>query len=232
MCEQTWPEQNAVDAWFEKYASYLEGIEDLNREHGEAFDELKHEVSKYRIEVQQELETVKVERDNYRKKLLDALSYSLASDNLGVYPASITGGPNAYEKRTKRMEGHNEAVMINAKLVTKANEFLKALDPKLQDLIISGAIEVGVPEWDSNECFLHVDCSDLFFWGCSDSEEITLEEIPALEECLRLSPKNGPLLWCARKREMRPQPPYYQEFSEEEKVLFDACGPERQPGSW
>jgi hypothetical protein len=35
------------------------------------------------------------------------------------------------------------------------------------------------------------------------------------------------LLWCCRKRAMRPQAAYYKYYPESEWALFDAAGPER-----
>lgn len=80
-----------------------------------------------------------------------------------------------------------------------------------------------------------VNCNDLFFWGCADCEEITPEDIDALEKAIADAKAvddggNGHLLWVARKRGMRPQGAYYKYFKEGMKALFNECGPERETG--
>lgn len=83
---------------------------------------------------------------------------------------------------------------------------------------------------------LLVNCNDLFFWGCADSEELTPDDIPDLERALADAKQAGDsayadLLWVARKRKMRPQGAYYQYFDTPAlKELFNACGPERETG--
>jgi len=69
-------------------------------------------------------------------------------------------------------------------------------------------------------------CNDLFFWATSDLEKIALSDIPDIKTAITDSPDNGLILWCCRKRKMRPQTPYYGHLKGEEH-LFDACGDER-----
>lgn len=40
-------------------------------------------------------------------------------DELGIYPMSVTGGPDAYEKRTEYMDGWNAALMQATNLMVK-----------------------------------------------------------------------------------------------------------------
>lgn len=77
------------------------------------------------------------------------------------------------------------------------------------------------------ELGFYIQCNDLFYWACSDAEHIQESEFPDLLRAYEESPKNGELLWCARKRGMRPQWPYYKYFSEAEHALFNVAGPER-----
>lgn len=86
-----------------------------------------------------------------------------------------------------------------------------------------------------------VNCNDLFFWGCSDAEIITEDNIDILEQaCEDLKNSAETLgmrrwkslasvsdLFCCRVRKMRPQNPYYEYIEKELWHLFDACGPER-----
>lgn len=78
-------------------------------------------------------------------------------------------------------------------------------------------------------------CNDFFFWGTADCEEYEVADIPLLEQakidCDAANSHSGgiwgPLLWIARKRQMRPQGAYYLHIPTELWPLFDAAGPVR-----
>lgn len=81
---------------------------------------------------------------------------------------------------------------------------------------------------------LYVNCNDLFYWGCADSEKLTVENISELEKAAedikKINPEdfsNADILFCCRMRKMRPQKPYYKYIPNNLKPLFDACGEER-----
>ena len=101
----------------------------------------------------------------------------------------------------------------------------------IEDFVIPDPIEIGIYMADDR---YWVNCNDLFFWGCADSEEITEDNIldlsNALEECEALGCRNeGFGLFVARRRGMRPQGAAYP--SKPELVaLYDACGPKRETG--
>jgi len=77
---------------------------------------------------------------------------------------------------------------------------------------------------------LELSCSDVFFWGCSDCEDITSDTLPVLEQSVKDADCDGILLYCARKRKMQPQGAYYKYIETENWHLFDACGPENKIG--
>lgn len=85
---------------------------------------------------------------------------------------------------------------------------------------------------------LIVNCNDLFFWGCSDCETITPENVETLESAVRdvkaLTGNNGgaDAVFCCRVRGMRPQGACYSTkyYPVEIWPLFDAAGPEREIG--
>lgn len=167
----------------------------------------------------------------YREKALEYLPYSLAVESMGIYPQSVSGGKNPYETRTERMEGHNEAIMSITHRAVLIEEFItEQKNPDLEDALLDDNIFVRIGKTDEGEkVILGVNCNDVFYWACADAEDITVEELGDLTACLKLSPKYGIMLWCCRKRKMRPQSPWYERFSDNEKKLFDACGPERDP---
>lgn len=83
--------------------------------------------------------------------------------------------------------------------------------------------------WDEELKFF-VDCSDFFFWATSDCEELTEEDLPLLNKSIEEAGDEltGALLYCARKRKMRPQGAYYSILKKETWHLFDACGEKRE----
>ena len=90
--------------------------------------------------------------------------------------------------------------------------------------------------WHSNLEFF-VGCNDLFYWGVADAEPIEtaadVRELDrALADCESAAGQNcdGPQLYCARRRKMRPQGACYSSISQEAWPLFDACGPVRETG--
>jgi len=167
----------------------------------------------------------------YREKALEYLPYSLAVESMGIYPQAVSGGKNPYEKRTERMEGHNDALMSIINRVGVIDDFITAQkSPELEEALLNDHIFVRIQKTEEGEKVrLAVNCNDLFYWACADAEEIAVEEIGDLMNCLKLSPGYGVMLWCCRKRKMRPQSPWYKRFSEDEKKLFDDCGPIRDP---
>ena len=76
-----------------------------------------------------------------------------------------------------------------------------------------------------------VNCNDLFFWGCSDLEDISTDkDLDLLEKSFIDAPIYGAELYCARKRNMRPQGAIYKYITKEEVRFFDECGPRREVG--
>lgn len=90
----------------------------------------------------------------------------------------------------------------------------------------------------------HVDfcilCSDVFWWGTADLEEIYPEDLDDLEnafkDCKALEEsKEAPYatnymatLWVARKRKMRPQGACYENMDAKLAELFDKAGEKRE----
>jgi hypothetical protein len=69
--------------------------------------------------------------------------------------------------------------------------------------------------WKEDAVSLHVNCNDVFAWGCADSEDITSTEIHDLYKMWRRDPSWGPAVWCMMKRKLMPQKPV-------EKMIRDA----------
>lgn len=164
-----------------------------------------------------------------------------ADDNQGVYCKSSNGIP-----RSKWQDGWNAQVMQKPEpMDTEGKEGYAAAAKNYTDNLIklrNWYTDLPIPTRDTLRPLIldqtldlsiednitpYVNCNDLFWWGCADDEEVKVEDIPLLLQSLEDSPKNGALLYCARKRGMRPQTPYYKYFEGEEH-LFDACGESRE----
>lgn len=167
---------------------------------------------------------------NYREKAMDYLALNLAHENMGIYPQKITGGEHAYEQRTEKMEGWNDYSMKLSKKWSEISDWLDKIPSEskatIEDLLLDDKISLSIGKSIS----MYVSCNDVFFWGCSDGEEITLEEIPSLIKACQECPEAGTELWCARKTQQRPQGASYSYYKPEHWHLFDACGPERETG--
>lgn len=134
-----------------------------------------------------------------------ALNYRLLDDAVDVLDADLY--IKVYEE-VERVQAWLAALPANVRA-------------DVEDLIIHDHISL-------NNDRLYVNCSDTFYWGCSDCERIEFSELQALKECYALSPEFGGELWVARKRGMRPQTASYEEcYPESQWSLFDAAGPER-----
>jgi hypothetical protein len=101
----------------------------------------------------------------------------------------------------------------------------------IKELLIVAA-EHGIMEelfW-TEELNFSILCNDFFFWGASDGEPVTADTLPELKKALEEvnDSVDGPLLYCARMRGMRPQNAYYKYLMKENWELFNRCGPERE----
>ena len=81
--------------------------------------------------------------------------------------------------------------------------------------------------WDVDLNFFAI-CNDIFWWGTADLEPITETDLDLLRQSTDDAGPNGIILYCARKRKMRPQGTFYKYIKIEEHKLFNACGPERE----
>lgn len=57
-------------------------------------------------------------------------------------------------------------------------------------------------------------CSDLFYWGCSDSEEIERSDIEELWSAWEAGGHTGINRWCCLRRGLRPQLPIVKRWKE------------------
>lgn len=148
----------------------------------------------------------------------------LAISDTGYYPQMRRDKAGVKTDRTEKQEGWNDCASSISSKAAKIEDYLDELPPRIAGLVEAETLRVSIRDDDLK---LWVLCNDLFFWGCADGEDFELSDLPGLEKALEESSDHGEILWCCRKREMRPQKPYYKYFNEAEVKLFDACGPER-----
>lgn len=166
-----------------------------------------------------------------RELALEGVIWNGVDINMSIYPAAVHGGEHAYEKRTEWMEGWNECGREFSKnygiLATWLSKIPAESRLLVEDLLLANTLDLRI---DDGECFLSINCNDVFFWGCADGEGVTLDELPSLQECLALDPKTGAMLWIARKRKERPQGAVYTYIDRSVWPLFHEAGPEREIG--
>lgn len=165
--------------------------------------------------------------EKLRKQAINGLILKLASDDMGIYCRAVTGGSRPYEKRNAYQEGWNAYGSELLEKRGKISDWFKSLNGSrtlVEDLLLDHKIELSI---ESDGTKMWVNCSDVFWWGCADAEEITLEELPALLACYDEVGAGGEL-WCCRKRKMRPQTASYEEcYPPKDWPIFDLSGPER-----
>lgn len=115
----------------------------------------------------------------------------------------------------------------NLERLSVENAFLK----KMLIFMTDQMIDFDLIFWNDG---FHANCSDLFWWGCADSVEITDKTFIVLEQSIKKDipddPALGIWLYCCRQRKMRPQGAAYDYIKKEYWELFHKCGPERKTG--
>jgi len=74
-------------------------------------------------------------------------------------------------------------------------------------------------------------CSDVFWWGCADSEEITPDNLELFRQSYKDYEEYGGVLFSCRVRKMRPQGAMFDYIDPEHRHWFEACGPVREAGT-
>lgn len=111
-----------------------------------------------------------------------------------------------------------------------AEEFRMELDRIRSVLAAASDLEIRDHVYWYEDCKFFVLCNDVFYWGCADCEDInTQADIDILRKaCADSDSETGPLLYCARKRGIRPQGAVYEHLDKKFHALFDECGPSRE----
>lgn len=62
-------------------------------------------------------------------------------------------------------------------------------------------------DWPKDCITVHVNCNDVFAWGCADAEDITFSELEDLYNMYKKDNSWGAAAWCIKKRKQMPQKP-------------------------
>ena len=154
--------------------------------------------------------------------ILQGIVYEQAVDAIGIYPAKINGVP-----RTEFQEGHNKCIMRVTENVCAIDDWIKSLDNQSEmiDALRKDRVKLSLDKEQNIKIYVWL--NDVFYWAFSDREEIKIDEIKDLNACYVEVDVWGGMLWGCRKRKMRPQKPWFEQFNDKQKELFEACGPER-----
>jgi len=152
---------------------------------------------------------------------IDELIDLVVSETMGIYPASsIINGVST--KRSDYGNGWNASAMEEPLDKNASEQWIKGyqdqqaegerrkklcrewinnLAENLKNPILE-FLETGDLNlyFKDSKVYMYVNCNDIFYWACADSEKIQFEEIPDLI-------KDGPILWCCKKRNLGPQTP-------------------------
>jgi hypothetical protein len=147
---------------------------------------------------------------------IKAASWIAAREAMGVYCKSWPGKDGQRIERGPYHEGWNA---YGSKLLErgyKVEAFLSSL-PKDQGRLIANMLlehDLELYFGKDDQIHLSVNCNDLFYWACADSEDINIDEIPSLVAAIQEHESLGALKWCCLHRKQQPQAPIIKEFKE------------------
>jgi hypothetical protein len=210
-------------------------LQHLDKHEGDVYHTAQWLASKYGLHdhgpLTQSLDAPPLPDTNHPAHEEDALGYYRAMAIMGTAASYILENEVVMENEPGRAHFHKWLALW---------ETMVHIPERIQRLFMEGRLLVTfipaeVPEGNAGKlasqeytCTFHVLCSDLFYWATADAEAISWEEYPDLLKAFDESPKNGELLWCCRKRKLRPQWGMYKYFTPEERNLFNAAGPVRE----
>ena len=69
--------------------------------------------------------------------------------------------------------------------------------------------------WREDAVSLHLNCNDVFAWGCADAEDVLHSDLADIYDHFVKDNKWGTAVWCIKRRKMRAQKPVYDEIKKE-----------------
>jgi hypothetical protein len=169
------------------------------------------------------------------KDEIKSLLENYGANNLDIYPAAWNGiernewqdGWNdaaallltkneidLSDKSVEFINGYNAAILESKEYSISAIEWYNSLD-KYQDLIDELLLNEQILLFSNQlpvKIVMVINSSDVFAWGYSDFEEITIDEIPEISEAFKT--KHGIDRWICKKHNSKPQWPLIKQMVE------------------
>lgn len=122
---------------------------------------------------------------------------------MGYYPQATTYPDGHTEDRTPWEDGWNAALTTLRERRHALARWWKVVNETQQtllaEMLMSRAIEIDT---DGTEIELCIRVNDTFFWGCADTEEISLDDIPNVFALWSAHKRDGLDAFVARRRGM------------------------------
>lgn len=169
------------------------------------------------------------------KEAIKNLLENYGANNLNIYPAAWNGierndwqdgwndaaasllAKNEIDLNDKSVEfinGYHAAILESQEYSKSAIEWYNSLD-RHQDLIDELLLNEQILLFSNQlpvKIIMVINSSDVFAWGYSDFEEITIDEIPEISEAFRT--KYGIDKWICKKHNSKPQWPLIKQMFE------------------
>lgn len=169
------------------------------------------------------------------KEEIKILLNNYGANNLEIYPAAWNGiernewqdgwneaatvllTKNEIDLTNKSVEfidGYHAAILESQEYSKSALEWYNSLDKHkdlIDDLLLNEKILLFNNE-DPIKIIIVIDSSDVFAWGYSNFEEITIDEIPEISEAFKT--KYGIDKWICKKHNSKPQWPLIKQMFE------------------
>lgn len=127
---------------------------------------------------------------------------------MGIYPQSIVNEKDIRTERTEWQNCWNNAVI---KIGEKISNGLDSLEEISDDLALLMIANVG---WSVEDGIFRLNMNDTFYYG-SDSEDVSIEEIPEVAKLFTIYGYKGLTYWVSKKRNEKPMIPKYRADVEE-----------------
>jgi hypothetical protein len=103
----------------------------------------------------------------------------------------------------------NKTYKIDTDTITDEEEMLRFLMMEEVVFINNGWWNEA---WPKDRITVHVNCNDIFAWGCADAEDLTYSDISELFRMYKQDPNLGAAAFCIQKRKQMPQEPVVELF--------------------
>ena len=167
----------------------------------------------------------------------------IALDTTGIHPAAVTTLDKNYKEissvpRSKWKDGWNACIMDITSRATHLENWFTKLPDRQQEAIEffkNYGLSFDFPYENEKETdedlkrkyldpIITLNCSDTFLWGCSDSEEITPDELVELQRASRWILSDGDTL----HHELSWLPTAYASFKRDNLKLMDELKSEQE----